>query len=131
MGAFLLFYFFHRPGVLSSGLWWGSLILYLLFMYRAVQELGQTSFRNGVRAAFLVFVIANAMFYVFYYLLFGVFDPVLVDLQREMLTDSPFWQGGDTDMDLTVTIGRTLFSFAYSLIGGFILALAITGIARQ
>ena len=100
-------------------------------MFRAVQQLDSSAFKGSLQVAFLVFVLANALFYLFYYLLFTVFDPGLVDLQREMLANNPMWEGGNTEIDLTVTLGRVLFSFAYSLIGGFILALIVSAVARR
>lgn len=131
LGLFLLSYFVDRALILNPWVWWGSLVIYLIFMFRAVQQVDSTAFRRSVQAAFLVFVIANAIFYLFYYLLFSVFDPGLVDLQREMLADNPLWQDDNTEVDLSVTIGRTVFSFAYSLIGGFLLALIVSGVARK
>lgn len=131
VGYFLLFYFIDRAFLLNPWVWWGSLIIYLVFMFRVVQQLDTTAFRQSLQAAFLVFVIANAIFYLFYYLLFSVFDPGLVDLQRELLAENPLWQDGNTEPDLSVTIGRVIFSFAYSLIGGFILALLVSAVARK
>lgn len=131
VGYFLLFYFIDRPLILTAWVWWGSLVIYLLFMFRVVQQLDTTAFRQSLQAAFLVFVLANAIFYLFYYLLFSVFDPGLVDLQREMLTDNPLWRDSNTVVDLTVTVSRTLFSFSYSLIGGFLLALIVSAVARK
>lgn len=131
VGYFLLFYFLDRAYLLNAWVWWGSLIIYLAFMFRVVQQLDTTAFRQSLQAAFLVFVVANAIFYLFYYLLFSVFDPGLVDLQRELLQDNPLWQGGNTEVDLSVTLGRVIFSFAYSLIGGFILALLVSAVARK
>jgi len=131
VGCFLLLYFIDRPWILQAGLWWGSLIIYLTFMFRAARRVRGESFRSIVQVAFLVFITANAIFYVFYYLLFSVFDPGLVDLQREILADHPMWQGDNSDPDLSVTLSRTLFSFVYSLIGGFILALLVSAVVRR
>jgi hypothetical protein len=131
VGYFLLFYFIDRALLLNPWVWWGSLTLFLLFMFRVVRQIDSTTFRLNLQSAFLVFVIANAIFYLFYYLLFSVFDTGLVDLQREMLSENPLWQGGNTEIDLSVTIGRVIFSFAYSLIGGFILALLVSAVSRK
>ena len=131
MGFFLLFYFIDRALILSPWVWWGSLVIYLVFMFRAVRQTDASSFRESLTNAFLVFIVANALFYLFYYLLFSVFDPGLVDLQREILADHPLWQDGNTKADLSVTIGRTVFSFVYSLIGGFFLTLGVAYVARK
>lgn len=131
VGYFLLFYFIDRAFLLNPWVWWGSLVIFLIFMFRVVRQIDSTTFRLNLQSAFLVFVIANAIFYLFYYLLFSVFDPGLVDLQREMLADNALWEGGNTEIDLSVTIGRVIFSFAYSLIGGFILALLVSAVSRK
>lgn len=131
VGYFLLFYFINRALLLNPWVWWGSLTIYLVFMFRVVQQLDTAAFRQSLQGAFLVFVIANAIFYLFYYLLFSVFDPGLVDLQGELLEGNPLWEGGNTELDLSVTMGRVIFSFAYSLIGGFILALLVSAVARK
>lgn len=131
VGYFLLFYFIDRALMLNAWVWWGSLVIYLIFMFRAMQQTEAPSFRTSLQPTFLVFVLANGIFYLFYYLLFSVFDPGLVDLQREMLADSSMWQDGNSQADLTVTLGRTVFSYVYSLIGGFILTLIVAGVGRR
>jgi hypothetical protein len=131
VGFFLLFYFTDRALILNPWVWWGSLVIYLVFMFRTVRRTTASSFRESLSSAFLTFVVANALFYLFYYLLFSVFDPGLVDLQREILADHPMWQDNNSRADLSVTIGRTLFSFVYSLLGGFLLALGVGYVARK
>ena len=131
VGVFLLFYFIDRALLLNAWVWWGSLAIYLIFMFRTLRQVNTTSFRDSLQAVFLVFILANAAFYLFYYLLFSVFDPGLVDLQRQLLAEHPMWQEGNSDADLSVTPTRTLFSFIYSLIGGFILSLIVCGVGRR
>ncbi|MCB0608428.1 MAG: DUF4199 family protein [Lewinellaceae bacterium] len=128
---FLLFYWIDRPLVNHPALWWGSMILYLVFMYRAVKSAAPGDFRSALQPAFLTFVVANALFYLFYYLLFGVFDPGLVDLQRETMVSDPRFGQAFENYDLKVTLGNTFFRYCYSLIGGFILSLGVAAAGRR
>ncbi|MEZ4987942.1 MAG: hypothetical protein R2795_23415 [Saprospiraceae bacterium] len=70
-------YFMEREWVLSRGLWWGSLLVYILAMWQAQRQESSTDMRELIRPSFLVFVVANALFYLYYHLLFTVFDPEL------------------------------------------------------
>lgn len=128
---FLLFYWIDRPMILHPGLWWGSLVIYLVFMYRAVKAVPAGDFKAALQPAFLTFVIANAIFYLFYYGMFGVFDTGLVDLQRQMLENNPMFEKVAENSDLRVTPGNTFFRYCYSLIGGFILALGVAAAGRR
>ncbi|MEO0876781.1 MAG: hypothetical protein AAFY48_19450, partial [Bacteroidota bacterium] len=74
-----------------------------------------------IQPGFLTFVIANALFYLYYYFLFAVFDPELVDLQAELLREN----GQDPADAIAPTIKSTFFAYAQSLIFGFALAAAI------
>ena len=107
------------------------MILYLVLMYRAVKSAAPGDFRSALQPAFLTFVVANALFYLFYYLLFGVFDPGLVDLQRETMVSDPRFGQAFENYDLKVTLGNTFFRYCYSLIGGFILSLGVAAAGRR
>jgi hypothetical protein len=145
VGYFLLFYFIDAQWMLSAGVTWSSLLIYLLFMVFAcrkdVAEKEEPSFRVFLRSAFTVFVIANASYYLFYYLMFNVFDPSLADVQRDMLEASlarneniltPAIKKTIEEQiqgdDFGVSFKDTFFGFAWGLIGGFILAAIVAAI---
>ena len=124
---FTAFYLINPRLMLHPVVWWSSLLFYLAGMYYAIErqqaEGGELlSFRAAITPAFQVFVIANALFFIFYYLLFAVVDPSLVTIQEEMMKARADWLDGADLPDLTVTLKKTFFDFAYSLIGGFVLA---------
>ncbi len=129
---FLLFYLI-KPGlVLNPYVWWISLIIYLWAMLQAAKSEGESdSFLSFLKPAFAVFVMANAFFYCFYYYLFGVFDPSLVDLQREMMEANPRAPENLDEIDLSVTFNKVFFAYCSSLIAGFLYALGIAYLARQ
>jgi hypothetical protein len=93
-GAVVVFYFvllyFIKPDLfLSPLLQWGSLGFYLVFMWLAAQKDGEAQgtardFREILRTPFIVFLLINLCYWLFYYAL-HLFDPSL--LQAEMLLE--------------------------------------------
>ncbi len=152
---FLLFYFIRKPLLFNPFVYWASLGIYLALMWRALQEeqhaveAGSTAgerlgFQAALRTAFLVFVIANLSYYLFYYLLYGLIDPGLIDLQREVMRESLKNAGKflseeqvaqmreSTEGDALIpTAGKVFFTFVRSLIGGFLLALGLAALAAR
>ena len=57
----------------------------------------------------------------YYYFLFAVFDPELVELQAELVRQS----GEEPNSPVQTTIGNTFFSYVQSLILGFMMAAGI------
>lgn len=141
----LIFYWINPRLMLSWGVLWSSLLIYLAFMALAVRRLQAISaehppFRLALRAAFLVFVVANAVYYLFYFVLFKYVDPHLLVLQQEMMVETTQRFSGLLGVenaeevsrqfeqnDLQITLANSLFSYAWSLLGGFLLALAVAG----
>ncbi|MEL7251559.1 MAG: DUF4199 family protein [Bacteroidota bacterium] len=114
-------YFLNRPLVLNRGLWLGTALIYALGMWQAQKTVDDDELRSYIQPGFLTFVIANALFYLYYYFLFAVFDPELVDLQADLLREN-----GQDPADAAVpTVRSTIFTYAQSLIFGFGLAAAI------
>ncbi len=129
---FLLFYFVDRPLFFSPWVWWSSLLLYLWAMIRVAQpEEDQPDLRRGLSRAFTVYVIANAIYFLFYYLLLVEVDPAMLDLQRELVINHPMYEGKPEDLDLDLTPGKIFFNYSYSLIGGFFLALVVAGLLNR
>lgn len=114
-------YFLNRPMVLSRELWLGSGLIYILAMWQAQKTVEGGELKSYIQPGFLVFVVANALFYFYYYFLFAVFDPDLVSLQAEMLSES-----GQNPKDApSPTLGNTFFAYVQSLIFGFGMAATI------
>lgn len=142
---FLLFYWIDKGLMLHWTVFYGSTLIYVLAMFWAARSLreqqgGQLHFREGLRAAFLTFLVANVFYYLFYYIIYQL-DPTLVELQREALreflpniTTKDRLQQALRDLDerdLNVYPAATLFGYARSAIGGFILAVLIALLARN
>ena len=141
---FLLFYFIDKELLFNPFVYWVPLGFYLALMWRALQagEQGQVpGFRDALRTAFLVFVVANFLYYLFYYLLYSLIDPGLIDLQREAMRESLDQQGhllseeqreelleSLKDGRLAPTVSGVFFTFVRSLIGGFVAALGMAAL---
>lgn len=105
-------------------------------------------FSIALQAPFLVFLIAQLIYYLHYWLMFNVFDTGMVDLARikamEAVEKSANMLGSILDddsidkmlmaadeQDYRVTFRSALFSLAFSLIGGFILSSVYALIYRK
>lgn len=146
---FLIFYAVSSRLMLNSWVNWGSLVIYIVFMALACQqersEIGRDyDFKQALRTAFSVYVAASILYYGFNYLMFNAIDPSLVELQRELVLENLERVSGVLgeenieqmreqyeEESFEVTFSNTLFSFAWSLIGGFIISLALAGVMRR
>lgn len=132
VALFLLFYFSEPAWMLSPGLWWGSLVIYIWAMYRVAREPAKIGVRLGLREAFGVFAVANLVFYVFYYFQFTTFAPELAQLQADLMQQSDIYTNEQkAGIDTAVTVRNVIFSYAYSLLGGFILALGLSAFLNR
>lgn len=71
---FLLFYFINPRLMFNPWVYWASLGIYLALMWKALLDEkqaanGPLAFKDSLRTAFYIFVIANFCYYLFYYLL--------------------------------------------------------------
>ncbi len=139
----LAFYAVDPRMMLSSGILWSALIIYVVFMVLACRQRqlrsgGHLAFKEALQSAFLVYVIANAGYYLFYYLMFNVFDPELAVVQREVMLENIESMDRFLDeqqreellrslqeQDLRIGPWSLLLSFGQGLIGGFVIALVI------
>ncbi len=130
---YVAFYAVNPELMINWGLWLnlGSLLFYSIAMYLAVWKAGETEFRLSLREAFTVFIIANALYSLFYYYLFKYFDPKLVDLQYEALRNSNFGDGKIKPEDVVVTANSVFFNYSFSLIGGFLLSVIVVWVVNR
>lgn len=128
VAVFLLAYWIGREQALHPALWWGSLLIYLYFMYRAGSAATRRDLRAYLQPAFLVFVIANLLFYGFYFYLITGLDPGLLDVQAAQMEA----QGRLESRDAIIPTPASMFlSYCYSLFGGFLLALAVAAVRSR
>lgn len=151
---FALLYTISKETFLNPWLQWASMAFYFLFMYRAAREdcaLHGTSrdFRALLRTPFVVFILINLFYWLFYYGL-HLADPDLVRL--ELLAEKQHIQDlidsglGDpqqanqlrervSEVEVALEqpvqpLGPIITRMAMGAIGGFILSAGIAGILR-
>jgi Protein of unknown function (DUF4199) len=84
VGYGLLFYYVDRTSTFSPSIRFSSLLIYALFMFLAIKDVKAPDFKVLLRGAFGVFLIANAFYYVYDFVLFNYIDPSLIDIEKDM-----------------------------------------------
>jgi magnesium-transporting ATPase (P-type) len=147
VGYFLLFYVIDRSLFLDWKVYWSSLLIYVFCMYRACvatrskNENEVLSFPDGFRISFQTFIIANGIFYLFYYILFNFVDPGLVDLQKELAQQlyldvmgeekaKPMIEAMNKE-GFEMNLRTILWEFVKGAIAGAALSLVVAGAVRQ
>jgi len=146
----LLFYFIDPKLMLSPWVSWSSLLIYIAAMLKAALEERKASeggftFRQAVRPAFGVYVVASVVYFLFNYVLYNYVNTDLAEIQRDIMVQQA--QGmaekfGKEDLkeqiesisseDLKVTVRNSALGFMWSLIGGFFMsALIALGAKRE
>ncbi len=159
-GAVVVFYFAllytaKKEAFLNPWLQWASMVVYLLFMYRAGQEdcaLRGTKrdFREILRTPFVVFILINMFYWLFYYgLHLADVDLVRMELLAEkQMYQSHLIQGtgdpqqanqlreriADVDkalLDPVQPLGPVLTRMAVGALGGFALSAGVAALLRS
>ncbi len=131
---FLFFYVSDKELMLSPWVYYASFGLYFWAMYAAMRrslQRGESAFREVLRTGFVVYLLANLFYYLFYAFI-NHWDPVLAELQKEMMRE---WLPSITpkdklqaalkaleESDFKVRPKDAFFSYMRSAIGGFVLA---------
>lgn len=150
---FAIFYFAKKELFLHVGLYWASMAIYLLFMWQAARkdcaEKGVVrDFREILRTPFLVFLLTNLLFWLFWYSL-HLADPELLKMEAAIKMDYLKQQlaGGPGDPQqanqlrdqiqllekegMTITMGAVLLQMGIGALGGFALSAGIAAILRN
>lgn len=125
VALFVVIYYLNREFVLDRKLWLGSTVFYLFAMYQAQKPVVSDDIKEYIQPGFMTFVIANAIFYIFYHLLFTQIDPGLLDVQAQLLESQGYLDDAGGREGLEPTFSKTFFDYTRSLIVGFVLAAAI------
>lgn len=143
---FFITYQISPKGMLSPFLYWGSLLISFFGMLGAAllekrRGNGVLPFRKGLTITFLTFLLANFLFFIFYYWMFTSYAPELPALQKEISAEfyEHSYSGAELrkklrlleESDFGVTL-QTIFSgYAYGAIGGFFLSLLLALLVRE
>lgn len=102
-------------------------------------------YKQALSTAFRVFLVNTLLFTAFYYLLFAVIDPELVDLQNQVNLQYTKWLAKDIygideydqaykdleSIDNSITFGGAVLGIARNIIGGFLIATVVALIYRR
>lgn len=150
---FAILYFIQKELFLNTWFYWGSMAIYLLFMWRAAKEdcaeNGVTrNFREILRIPFITFLLINLLFWLFWYTL-HLADPELLRMEAAMKMDYLQQQlangPGDPQManqlreqiqllekeGMTLTMGAVFLQMGIGALGGFALSAGISAILRN
>ena len=140
---FLLFYLINPKLLFNPFIYWASLGILIAIIWKILLDekkkyQSDYTLNRALQTAFGIFVVANLMYYIFYYLLFGLIDPGLIDLQKEVMAEalearknmlSPQQvQSLEESMRkdaLKVEPGGVFFTYLRGLIGNFVIALGL------
>lgn len=120
-----------------------SFLIYFVFMYMAVLEQNKKSveeeytFRKAARTAFVVYLIANVFYYIFYYLMHQL-NPEIAEFQRTDYLENAkhFFPKDELDdqiralekADFSVTLGQTISYYVKGVFGAFATSFIIAGL---
>jgi hypothetical protein len=152
---FGLMYAVRKELFLNPWIQWGSLILYLVFMYQAAREdVAQNGagreFREIVRTPFVVFILINLGYWLFFYgihladksLIVMELDKI-IQMTQQQISDGTGDPARANDLRLQVAefekmranpiepLGPVLAQMAKGALGGFALAAGIAALLRR
>lgn len=142
-----LFYWIDKKLILSPEIIWSTMLLYLIGMYMApIEERkdngGYLDFKTALRSAFIVWIVANAIYHAFNYALYNFLDTDMLNIQKQYMRDNMSKMEGllgeenfTSFMDnielMNYNFITVLTAYLSSLIGGFIIAAIIGRIVRR
>jgi uncharacterized membrane protein YhaH (DUF805 family) len=141
---FLLFYFYDKNLLFAPYVFWSSLVFPLAYMFLLGKKMmiEEKPFHEVLRSVFLVWLIADAMYYLWYFRLFNS-DASLAQIQMQsmkagyeyLMTQTQkmeeirAFREALTDLDknpLVFTFKDALYGLGRGLAGGFLLAYTMT-----
>lgn len=119
-----------------------SFLLYFLFMFLAVNEShqkteGGINFRTAARTAFVVYLIANLFFYLFFWFMHSL-NPEIAEMQRADYLENAkhFFPKNELDdqlralekADFSVTAGKAFTYYIKGIFGAFAASMFVGGV---
>lgn len=138
-------YGINKASILSELLSWGTLVYYFLAMIIVNllwknRQGGVLEFKDALKSAFLVFLVANAIYYLFFFWIYNA-DTQLFDIQVELMKEKAltFPAGSDARKQLEslegaspeVGAGYCVSRYFMGAIYGFILSLILAMLIKQ
>ena len=143
----LAFYLYDKTMMRSAGVLWSTMIIYFIGMFLATMAVHrnrkeeESPLAQMIATPFVVFLITNAYYALFFYWIMNVYDPELLRIHQELTHQEmlDFYKGMDIVAqvkknkleDYTPTLGATFFQYFKGAIGGFSLSFLIGLIIRR
>jgi len=140
---FLLFYLLDKEIMLKIWVAASSMLIYLFFMAKAVNDQRKLqeniiSFREAISVAFLTLIIANVIYYIFYFFIIKSDSELVVILNQNYIDYYQKIFSGQNPAEIEksfegfeVNLSFVLLRFAQGAIIGFLLSLIIAGTMRR
>lgn len=132
---FLLFYFLDKNMMMSLWVSWSSILILIVCAFITVYQQreaneGIITFKDGLKTGFLVTVIANLIFYAFFFIivksdadLVTILEQQSIDFYKKYGTKEQLEKIDQEMKDFKFGFSDLLLSLAKSTIGGFFIAL--------
>jgi len=145
VGYLLIFYFVEKSSFRGLTATWSSLIIYLIGMFWAAWAAKKVVPENSslyyIQVAMLVWLIANAFYYSFFYGMM-MYDTELLHLHQQITHDDmlEFYKDNAEHLiaikknqlaDYTPTIRGSIFQYVKGIIGGFVFSLIIAEVVKR
>lgn len=146
---FVAVYLINTAWFFNPFLFWASVGVYLAFGWKLLEDErqaagGKLSLQEGLRTVFLMFVVANLIYYIFHYTLYAFIDRDLIQLQKEVMSQTlEQWKESMPQEEyekrkesmsgdgMAVTLSSTALQYAWSLVGYFVLSLIMAGVISR
>ncbi len=111
--------------------YWSTFVLYAVGMYAVARNAGPED-KVRLRYAFVVYLVANLMYYLFTYVYFGLWYPELQEaMMRKTLASQSTPSSGLNPENLKLSISSVVFAYVQSIIPGFALAWIISRLTKH
>jgi hypothetical protein len=140
VGYYLLFYMMQPDWMLGGGVYFSSLLIYGVGMYAAIKDKVEVDFKSLLRSAFIVFLIANVVFYIFDFVLFKIIDPGMAERQANLAIamlepHTPIEQQVEMRKNIENTdlhsFGYIAYRYAKGTLGGFGIAAFVAYLVKR
>ena len=133
IATFLLAYTISIDAFLSQWIYWGTMLFYVIAMVllaNKVVDQGAVHFREIVRPLFICFLIANLIYYTFYFIMITYVNPDIYTEQVNRMSVG-LQDLNIKEVDMSFQFGRYALSYFQAAIGGFMIASSISYSKKQ
>ena len=135
---YVIVYSINKEFLLSPWIHWSSLLIYVAVMIVTADQAVRadlTDFKGILKPVFICFLVANLIYYLYYYILMVEIDPALAEMQmQQMMEKMEELQGSPVqtdELDQRGILSSYVFAYFQGAVGGFILSAIIAFAKKQ